>query len=560
MAYDKTIFVNYATQQRIKSTGAADTSPLKICYQDYATWRIYFYDVDGTTLTPKDLSLAVAWRAAIDKDFSGATDPMCRALDAAIGKSGLADGYIDVSLDADTSTFLAALTGETNGEKNCHFEVMGFDVTAKRIFYLRFAVTCQNVVDPNTGTPGDPVSNYYVKTEVDALLRAGRDLQYSVDGSTLWHDTQATEDRYWRERYPDGEWSAAIAMVVGPAGEDAPAAQIQYSVDGSTSWHSTFTAGDLYQRVSVDGGSTWSDAMEFVGADGTDGDNGWTPVVAVVSDGARRVLQVSDWAGGEGTKPATGSYVGATGFVANIADAIDIRGSTGATGADGADAPNVQIQYSSDNASFHSPKVSGDVYIRFSTDGGSTWTSGMEFTSSGVNTDIEFDNADLVAGELTVTGTRSIVAVVDNSGKVVYPDEITYGATDTTVDLTSFGTLTGTWKVLFAQGKDGTNGTNGTSFVWKGAYSDATTYAANDAVEYNGSSYMSLQGSNLDKEPGVDTDYWELMAAKGDDTTSTSSDMEVTDSAKGLILKDRTTSTRYRIFIDNGVIGIESVA
>lgn len=36
-------------------------------------------------------------------------------------------------------------------------------------------------------------------------------------------------------------------------------------------------------------------------------------------------------------------------------------------------------------------------------------------------------------------------------------------------------------------------------------------------------------------------------------------DIEITDATKGLILADRTTTTRYRIFIDNGVIGIESL-
>ena len=69
--------------------------------------------------------------------------------------------------------------------------------------------------------------------------------------------------------------------------------------------------------------------------DGGKGDNGWSPVLAVISDGTRRVLQVSDWTGGEGTKPATGSYIGATGFVTAIASAIDIRGPAGAGGGSG---------------------------------------------------------------------------------------------------------------------------------------------------------------------------------------------------------------------------------
>ena len=71
------------------------------------------------------------------------------------------------------------------------------------------------------------------------------------------------------------------------------------------------------------------------GADGADGDNGWSPEFAVVSDGERRVLQVSDWQGGEGTKPTTGQYVGPTGLVDAAADAVDVRGAAGATGQTG---------------------------------------------------------------------------------------------------------------------------------------------------------------------------------------------------------------------------------
>jgi hypothetical protein len=73
------------------------------------------------------------------------------------------------------------------------------------------------------------------------------------------------------------------------------------------------------------------------GLNGDDGDDGWTPRFAVVSDGARRVLEVVDWFGGTGTKPDAGMYVGATGYVALIGDAIDIRGAAGLDGADGLD-------------------------------------------------------------------------------------------------------------------------------------------------------------------------------------------------------------------------------
>ncbi len=72
------------------------------------------------------------------------------------------------------------------------------------------------------------------------------------------------------------------------------------------------------------------------GATGSAGIDGWTPIFAVVTDGSRRVLQVSDWTGGSGTKPTTGKYVGAGGLVTAIADGVDIRGAAGATGETGA--------------------------------------------------------------------------------------------------------------------------------------------------------------------------------------------------------------------------------
>lgn len=88
------------------------------------------------------------------------------------------------------------------------------------------------------------------------------------------------------------------------------------------------------------------------GPAGADGLDGWTPALAVVTDGGRRVLQVADWVGGEGIKPATGLYVGATGLVSDVASAVNIRGDQGPPGSV-ADGEKVDITV---------------------TDGGLTWT------------------------------------------------------------------------------------------------------------------------------------------------------------------------------------------
>ena len=65
------------------------------------------------------------------------------------------------------------------------------------------------------------------------------------------------------------------------------------------------------------------------------GDDGWSPKFATVPHGERRVLQVADWFGGGGTKPDVGQYIGETGFVAAIAEGVDIRGPAGEDGEDG---------------------------------------------------------------------------------------------------------------------------------------------------------------------------------------------------------------------------------
>ena len=68
------------------------------------------------------------------------------------------------------------------------------------------------------------------------------------------------------------------------------------------------------------------------GPTGPAGHNGWSPKFALELDGERRVLKVVDWVGGEGTKPNVNVYVGTTGFVTTIADAVDLRGPQGADG------------------------------------------------------------------------------------------------------------------------------------------------------------------------------------------------------------------------------------
>jgi len=84
------------------------------------------------------------------------------------------------------------------------------------------------------------------------------------------------------------------------------------------------------ERCKVESALTSAQLAEYLG--NLPATNGWAPVLAIESDGERRVFAVT-WAGGTGTAPADG-YVGAAGIVALIADAVDVRGAAGAAATD----------------------------------------------------------------------------------------------------------------------------------------------------------------------------------------------------------------------------------
>jgi|GEM_PF-5502916 len=158
---------------------------------------------------------------------------------------------------------------------------------------------------------------------------AGNDGADGADGDDGWTPIFAAVSDGARRVLQVSDWTGgegtkpAAGQYVGPLG--------LVSVIGD--------AIDIRGAAGADGsdGASGSDGADgAAGSDGSDGDDGWAPILATVSDGARRVLQVSDWTGGTGTKPGTGDYLGPTGFVATAADAVDIRGATGAQGDTGA--------------------------------------------------------------------------------------------------------------------------------------------------------------------------------------------------------------------------------
>ena len=99
------------------------------------------------------------------------------------------------------------------------------------------------------------------------------------------------------------DWDASVAYV-HPALVREPLSGIIYtSAQSSTN-----------QNPATDDGSYW---VQF-------GATGWSPRLAVVNDGYRRVLQIVGWVGGIGSPPGHGQYIGPSGLVNTATEAVDI--------------------------------------------------------------------------------------------------------------------------------------------------------------------------------------------------------------------------------------------
>lgn len=86
-------------------------------------------------------------------------------------------------------------------------------------------------------------------------------------------------------------------------------------------------------------------------------------------------------------------------------------------------------------------------------------------------------------------------------------------------------------------------------FTPRGAWSSGATYAVNDVVSYNGSSYLAIQAST-NQNPASATSYWLVLASKGDTGTgdvsgpasSVDSELALFDSTTGKLIKRASTT------------------
>ncbi|WDR00761.1 hypothetical protein PSC71_08435 [Devosia sp. J2-20] len=134
-----------------------------------------------------------------------------------------------------------------------------------------------------------------------------------------------------------GDGFITDADTADPSGlavyESETAGYLVFVTDLSTLYSSAYIGRSGVVRLIA--GPDWELAALYTGvqgAKGDQGDKGWSPRMVMVSNGARRVWQLSGYVGGEGAAPTAnvGDYLKGDGsFTAIIEDAADVRGPGG---------------------------------------------------------------------------------------------------------------------------------------------------------------------------------------------------------------------------------------
>lgn len=259
---------------------------------------------DGEPLPTEQIATCVSWDFVLADDWITSTTPQIRVSEGIT----VNENEITIPLsDTNTVELIEFLGNSESGKLGA--ELAGFEPAETHpSFLIQFDLFVRNRrSDAGTGTP-EPVDDGMLNAaQTYALLRSKPKFEFSADGLTDWHTEQNIDnDKYFRFSYLDGAWSDAIELLQGNTGEKgdkgdqgiqgiqgkqgeqgiqgekgdtgdpAPLTMYQYSVNGAEgTWHDECrTDTDQYERISTDGGVTWSAARLFRGPRGFRGETG----------------------------------------------------------------------------------------------------------------------------------------------------------------------------------------------------------------------------------------------------------------------------------------------
>ena len=219
---------------------------------------------------PFALSESDTFQINLDSDFKHTTPLMARSTTVTVIDAP--GGRITSTISFCSSEFGVKLNGKD--KINAWLEIWLFrDGSTTPIVLCQDVVIARALVgDPAATVPPDVTSDFYTKAQIDALLRAGIEVQYSTDGQTWTASADEAVYLQFRNGALGGAWSETIRV----RGTDGQAATIEVG---------TVTAVDADNAAAVrNSGTNAAAVLDFDlprGANGKDGTDGQAATIEV---------------------------------------------------------------------------------------------------------------------------------------------------------------------------------------------------------------------------------------------------------------------------------------
>jgi len=317
--------------------------------------------------------------------------------------------------------------------------------------------------------------------------------------------------------------------------------------DGDITWAGTWSSATTYtqnQAVQYNGSA-------YVALQGnsnlipSSNANAWS---LMVSKGDTGTTGNAGSAGAAGATGATGPQgpagpQGATGATGPIG-ADGIKGDTGNNGtAATITIGSVTTGNAGSNASISNAGSSSAAVFNFTLPTGAAGPTGQT-GPAGANGAQGPQGATGATGATGADGDDGAAGAVGAAATIAV-GTVSTGLPGTNVSITNGGTSSAaSLNFTIPRGATGATG----EITWKGGWSNSTAYGTNEAVYYNGSSYIALV-NNSNVTPGTDNTKWNIMAAAGAEGGAISS-MEDTDISSSIgdnsIIMYQNSSTKWK--------------
>ena len=224
-----------------------------------------FANRDGVEPYPVSaLSNIVSWHWAMDNDFNESTSYKIIGDNGKISVSEIVEiideeeiSYTEVTIPISNMNTeeLVNWLGTEKSKTGLHGELVGYDTDGKEVFIIQVEnFTVRNRIsslnDPTVIEDGS-----MTKSQVNALISAGLECEFSIDHSS-WHTPQNDTDKWMRIRLrsnASGVWSNPISLIAGPKGDQGECSycHVAYAADENGRDFSLIPTNNLKYRAEI---------------------------------------------------------------------------------------------------------------------------------------------------------------------------------------------------------------------------------------------------------------------------------------------------------------------